>query len=403
MKTNSAVLTVFQVNQALKQMLEETPTFRSLYVQGEISNYKAHSSGHRYFTLKDEQAALSAVMFRSDAARLRFRPQNGMKVIARGRISSYPKTGQVQMYVADMMPDGIGSLTIAFEQLKQRLYQEGLFDTERKKPFPAFPSTIAIVTSPTGAAVRDMIRILRRRYPIADVELHPVRVQGEGAAQEIAQAIADVNRRGKADLIITGRGGGSLEDLWAFNEEVVARAIAASEIPVISAVGHEPDVTISDFAADARASTPSNAAELCVPDRMELHRLLGSLSAGMAAAMQNRLEKERRAYQSLEHRRALKTPTAYLQDRRFALDHMMTRMQAAAEQTLAQHRQRFGELAAYLDAFSPLKVLSRGYSVTQREDGRIVTSSALLKKLDRITVRFAKGSAVCTVEQLKRK
>lgn len=403
MSTNSAVLTVSQVNQTIKQMLEETSTFRSLYVQGELSNYKAHSSGHRYFTLKDEQSALSAVMFRSDASRLRFRPQNGMKVIARGRISSYPKTGQVQMYVADMMPDGIGSLTIAFEQLKQRLYQEGLFDTERKKPFPEFPSTIAIVTSPTGAAVRDMIRILRRRYPIAAVELHPVRVQGEGAAQEIAQAIADVNRRGNADLIITGRGGGSLEDLWAFNEEVVARAIAASDIPVISAVGHEPDVTISDFAADARASTPSNAAELCVPDRMELQRLLRSLSAEMTAAMHNRLDRERRSYQALEHRRELRTPSAYLQDRRFALDHVVTRLQAAAEQNLARHHRQFGELAAYLDAFSPLKVLARGYSVTQREDGRIVTSSALLKKQERITVRFAKGSAVCTVEQVKRK
>ncbi|MDO5548043.1 MAG: exodeoxyribonuclease VII large subunit [Eubacteriales bacterium] len=403
MSTNSTVFTVFQVNQAIKQMLEEMPPFRNLYVQGEISNYKAHSSGHRYFTLKDERAALSAVMFRSDASRLRFRPDNGMKVIARGRISSYPKSGQVQMYVVDMMPDGVGSLTIAFQQLKQRLYQEGLFDTGRKKPIPAFPSTIAIVTSPTGAAVRDMIRILKRRYPIAVIEIHPVRVQGEGAAQEIAQAIADVNERGKADLIITGRGGGSLEDLWAFNEEIVARAIAASDIPVISAVGHEPDVTISDFAADARASTPSNAAELCVPDRMELQRLLLSRSSQMAAAMQNRLKKEKSAYQALEHRRELKTPTAYLQDRRFALDHMLTRMQAATEQTLAQQRQQFGELAAYLDAFSPLKVLSRGYSVVHREDGRIVTSSALLKKQDHITVRFAKGSAVCLVEQIKRK
>jgi exodeoxyribonuclease VII large subunit len=403
MNENSKIFTVFQVNQAIKQTLEEMPPFRNLYVQGELSNYKAHSSGHHYFTLKDEQAALAAVMFRSDASRIRFRPQNGMKVIARGRISSYPKSGQVQMYVADMMPDGIGSLTIAFEQLKQRLYEEGLFDTERKKPIPAFPTTIALVTSPTGAAVRDMIRIFKQRYPIARLEIYPVRVQGEGAAQEIAQAIADVNVRGTADLIITGRGGGSLEDLWAFNEEIVARAIADSDIPVVSAVGHEPDVTISDFAADARASTPSNAAELCAPDRMELHRLLLSMSSELTAAMNNRLKKEKTAYQALEYRRELKTPTAYLQDRRFAFDHLLTRMQTATEQTLSQHRQQFGELAAYLDAFSPLKVLARGYSVVHRDDGRIVNSSALLKKQDRITIQFAKGSAVCLVEQIKRK
>ncbi|MGN1014871.1 MAG: exodeoxyribonuclease VII large subunit [Butyricicoccus sp.] len=403
MNPNTAVYTVSQVNQTIKLLLEETPGFRSIYIQGEISNFKAHSSGHYYFTLKDAQAALSAVMFRSDASRLRFRPQNGMKVIARGRISSYPKTGQVQLYAADMIPDGIGSLTIAFEQLKKRLYEEGLFDTERKKPIPAFPSVIALVTSPTGAAVQDMLRILRRRYPIARVQIFPTLVQGAEAAPAIAQAIADVNRRGEADLIITGRGGGSLEDLWAFNEEIVARAIAASSIPVISAVGHEPDVTISDFAADARASTPSNAAELCVPDCAELKRLLLSVQTSLAAAMQQRLERERQSYQALEHRRQLRTPTAYIQDKRIALDYASGQMQAAMGQLLTEKRGAFAELAAYLDAYSPLKVLSRGYSVVSREDGRIVNSSALLKKGEAITIQFAKGRAQCTVEQVKRK
>lgn len=403
MRADAVVYTVSEVNQAIKGMLENTPEFRGLYVQGEISNFKAHSSGHFYFTLKDAQAAISSVMFRSDASRLRFRPENGMKVIARGRISSYPKSGQVQLYAADMMPDGVGSLTIAFEQLKQRLYQEGLFDPAHKKPIPAFPSTIALVTSPTGAAVRDMLRILGRRYPIAKIQIFPVLVQGKQAAASIAQALTDVNRRGEADLIITGRGGGSLEDLWAFNEETVARAIYDSKIPVVSAVGHEPDVTIADFVADVRASTPSNAAELCVPDRMELHRMLLSLNAGLVSAMQSRLEEQRAALQALDHRRNLKTPLGYIQDKRFALDHVTGQMQAAMEQHLLRYRQQFGELAAYLDAYSPLKVLSRGYSVVTNTDGRVIGSSALLKKGDPITIQFAKGRAECTVNQIRRK
>lgn len=400
---NNTIFTVSQVNHAIKNILEDTPNFRSLYIQGEISNFKAHSSGHYYFTLKDQQSALSAVMFRSDAVRLRFRPQNGMKVIARGRISAYPKSGQVQLYAADMMPDGIGSLTIAFEQLKQRLYEEGLFDASRKKPLPAFPMVIALVTSPTGAAVRDMLRILKRRYPIAQIQVYPVLVQGNGAAASIVQAIHDVNCRGQADLIITGRGGGSLEDLWAFNEESVARAIDASVIPVISAVGHEPDVTISDFVADARASTPSNAAELCVPDRQELYRLLASVRTTMQSAMNQRLAQEKSRYQLLDQRRRLKTPLVYLQDKRLELDHTTSQMYAAIEQILAQNRKEFSELAAYLDAYSPLKVLSRGYSVVQRSDGRIVSSSALLKRGDSVTVQFAKGRAICQVTEIKRK
>ncbi len=404
MKTNANIFTVSQVNQTIKLMLESTPDFRGLYVQGEISNFKAHSSGHLYFTLKDAGAALSAVMFRSDATRLRFRPQNGMKVIARGRISSYPKTGQVQLYAADMMPDGIGALTIAFEQLKQRLYDEGLFDLSHKKPIPAFPSEIALVTSPTGAAVRDMLRILGRRYPIARIRVYPVLVQGEGAAKSIAQAIEDVNRRGEASLIITGRGGGSMEDLWAFNEEIVARAIYASEIPVISAVGHEPDVTIADFVADARAATPSNAAELCVPDRMELARLLLNEHTALFTAMQNRIQTERAAYEALEHRRSLRTPQAYIQDKRVALDHLTSGLQNAAGLMLSEKKQEFGELTAYLDAYSPLKVLSRGYSlVTRDDDKRIVKSSAVLRRGDKVTIQFAKGRAHCTVDQIKRK
>ena len=396
------VYTVSQVNHAIKLMLEEHEEFRNLFVQGEISNYKAHSSGHKYFTLKDKDGVLSAVMFRSDASRLRFRPENGMKVVARGRISVYPKYGQYQMYVADMMPDGIGALTVAFEQLKQRLYEEGLFDPEHKKPLPRLPQRIAIVTSPTGAAVRDMLRILKRRYPVAQVQLYPVLVQGAGAATEIAQAIEAVNRRGEADVIITGRGGGSLEDLWAFNEEIVARAIYMSAIPVISAVGHEPDVTISDFVADVRASTPSNAAEICVPDSMAIREFLRNADSVLQGNIQEILTNRRLQLEALDKRRKLRTPMGYIQDKRFELEHVTGQMTAAMQQILAFDRQRFVEQAAYLDAYSPLKVLARGYSVVTKE-GQVISSSAKLRKEDEILVRFAKGGAVCRVEQVKRK
>ena len=396
------VYTVSQVNHAIKLMLEDHEGFRNLFVQGEISNYKAHSSGHKYFTLKDKDGVLSAVMFRSDASRLRFRPENGMKVVARGRISVYPKYGQYQMYVADMMPDGIGALTVAFEQLKQRLYEEGLFDPEHKKPLPRLPQRITIVTSPTGAAVRDMLRILKRRYPVAQVQLYPVLVQGAGAAAEIAQAIEAVNRRGEADVIITGRGGGSLEDLWAFNEEIVARAIYASEIPVISAVGHEPDVTISDFVADVRASTPSNAAEICVPDAAELRRFLRTADNALLSDMTAILQGKRAQLDALDKRRKLRTPMGYIQDKRFELEHVTGQMAAAIQQILAVRRQEFVRQAAYLDAYSPLKVLARGYSVVTK-DGTVVASSAKLRRDDEIFVRFAKGGAVCTVKQIKRK
>lgn len=396
------VYTVSQVNHAIKLMLEDYEPFRNIYVQGEISNYKAHSSGHKYLTLKDEGGVLSAVMFRSDAARLRFRPENGMKVIARGRISCYPKYGQYQMYIADMMPDGIGALTIAFEQLKQRLYAEGLFDAERKKPLPCLPQKIAIVTSPTGAAIRDMLRILKRRYPLATVQIYPVLVQGEGAAADIANAIAAVNCRGEADVIITGRGGGSLEDLWAFNEEVVAREIAASDIPIISAVGHEPDVTISDFVADVRASTPSNAAEICVPDSMELRRFLLTAQNTLHGDMQAIVSSKRMQLEALDKRRKLRTPFGYIQDKRFELGHISSQLAAAMQSIVVAKRQAFIKQAAYLDAYSPLKVLARGYSVVTK-DGQVISSSAKLRREDEIVVRFAKGGAMCRVEQVKRK
>lgn len=399
---NANVYTVTQVNHAIKLLLEEHETFRSLYIQGEISNYKKYSSGHHYFTLKDADGVLSAVMFRSDAARLRFQPENGMKVIARGRIGVYPQRGQYQMYVADMMPDGIGALTIAFEQLKQRLYQEGLFEETHKKPIPRLPERIAVVTSPTGAAVRDILRILKRRYPIAQVVIYPVLVQGKEAAGQIASAIQEVNRRQDIDVMIVGRGGGSLEDLWAFNEEVVARAIYASEIPVISAVGHEPDITISDFVADARASTPSNAAEIVAADSLTIRNFLYSADNALRGDMQETLHACRLKLEALDKRRRLRTPKIYIQDKQYQAEQLSKQMISAMQRILAADRQRFVEQAAYLDAYSPLKVLSRGYSVVTKDD-TVISSSAKLRKEDEILVRFAKGGAVCTVKQVKRK
>ena len=281
---------VSEVNQHIKQLIDADPGLNALLVRGEISNYKVYPSGHHYFTLKDGESALRCVMFAGMAKYLRFRPQNGMKVVASGKISVYPRDGGYQLYCSRLVSDGLGDLHIAFEQLKERLYAQGLFDSEHKKPLPAYPRRIGVVTSPAGAAVHDMIRILRRRFPLAKVLLLPVRVQGEEAAGEIADAIAYANRYHLADVLIVGRGGGSVEDLWAFNEEVVARAIFDSRIPVVSAVGHEPDVTISDYVADCRAATPSHAAEIVVPDQMELHRKLRTLSVRLAQSQQHTID-----------------------------------------------------------------------------------------------------------------
>lgn len=398
-----AVYTVTQVNNEIKGMLEGNPAFRNIFVQGEISNLKHHSSGHKYLSLKDSGGVLSAVMFRSDAGRLRFRPENGMKVIARGRISAYPKYGQYQLYIADMMPDGIGALAAAFEQLKQRLYQEGLFDEERKQPIPSLPRTIALVTSPTGAAVRDMLRILRRRFPLARVVIYPTAVQGEQAAPQIAQAIDGCNRDALADVMIVGRGGGSLEDLWAFNEEIVARAIVRSNIPVISAVGHEPDVTIADFAADLRASTPSNAAELCVPDQLELRRLLRGVQMQLASDMQDVLRRKRAQLESVEQRRGMQSPQNYIQDKRFALAQTTDKLEGQMRAQLEGCRQMLVQQVVQLDAFSPLKVLARGYSIVENEDGTVVSSSAKVRKNEKLFIRMAKGGVECTVDRIRRK
>ena len=322
----STVYSVTRLNNEIKELLDAVPGYRNLLVQGEISNYKAHSSGHHYMTLKDEGAAINAVMFRSDAMRLKFRLENGMKVIVRARVSSFPRTGQVQLYISEVIPDGAGALNLAFEQLKNKLQAEGLFDPAHKKPIPACPQRIALVTSPTGAAVRDMIRILGRRWPLARVTLYPAQVQGQGAAESIARALMLANAVGEADVILCGRGGGSMEDLWAFNEEPVARAIYDSAIPVISAVGHEPDVTIADFVADLRAPTPSGAAELAVPDRAELSLSVRALDTRLRTAAHKQLQIRRQRLTALQERLELRTPAKYIAEKRLLLDQMADRL-----------------------------------------------------------------------------
>ena len=395
-------LTVTEVNQYIKQMLEQDEVLSQVSVRGELSNYKMHSSGHHYFTLKDDGAVISAVMFRGDASKLRFRPENGMKVILSGRVSLFPKSGQYQIYVRDMQPDGVGALYIAFEQLKQRLYAEGLFDPAKKKSLPKYPGTIALVTSPTGAAVRDMIRILRHRYPLAKVLVCPVKVQGDGAAEEIAAMLDYVNQHKLADVIITGRGGGSMEDLWAFNEEVVARAVYLSEIPVISAVGHEPDVTICDYVADLRAATPSNAAELAVVDSAELKVRLHNVTARMTQTILANIQHKRQQLRVLAEKKIMQSPYEYLSERRMLLAMLQQRLEGSQTSLVQKKKQQYAALAASLDAMSPLKVLGRGYAMAAK-NGAVVQSALNLQHGDSIDLQLKDGVAKCCVESVQAK
>ena len=392
------VYSVSQVNGYLKELVDGDPLLRGLLVRGEVSNYKCYPSGHHYFSLKDEQGSIRCVMFRGDAARLRFKPVNGLSVIAYGRVSVYPRDGQYQLYCTQLMEDGRGALDRAFEELKKKLEAQGLFDPAKKQPLPAYPGRIALVTSPAGAAVRDMIRILRQRWPLTEVLVVPVRVQGEGAAEEIAAAIHQVNNRDDIDLIITGRGGGSREDLWAFNEEPVAWAIALSNIPVISAVGHEPDVTISDYVADLRASTPSNAAELAVPDQQQERQRLEGFTLRLRQAMEVQLDRDRKELRRLEQSRVLRNPVAVVDDQRMRLDSAQRRLALTLERTLRRGRVELAGLAGRVDAMSPLKVLSRGYAIAKAE-GRAVTTVEQVQPGQAMDVLVADGVYHCRVEE----
>ena len=390
---------VTEVNNLVKLLLDNEPMLANITVRGELSNYKMYPSGHHYFSLKDPEGAIRCVMFKGSAMKLRFRPENGMKVLVTGRVTVFPRDGAYQLYCNTMTPEGVGDLAVAFEQLKAKLYAEGLFDPAHKKPLPAYPEKIAIVTSSAGAAVHDMIRILRRRYPIAKVILLPVRVQGAEAPPEIAGAIRYADRWKIGDVIITGRGGGSMEDLWAFNDERVARAIYNCETPVISAVGHEPDVTISDFVADARASTPSNAAEIAVPDQVELLRWLRGAGERMEQTETVRLEALREKLETLAQKRCITDHLAYVQDKRMELVHVQQRMGDLAAGQLARKRQGFAALAASLDAMSPLKVLGRGYAMAQNGDGTILKSWRDVTAGERVSVTLGAGGFTATVDE----
>ena len=391
------VLSVGQLNDYIKTRLDGDPYLRNVAIRGELSNYKMYPSGHHYFTLKDETGAMKCVMFKSSAQRLRFRPENGMKVIAMGSVTVYVRDGVYQLYCTALVLDGIGDLYAAFEQLKAKLGAQGLFDPAHKKPLPKFPGTIGIVTSSAGAAVHDMLRILRKRYPLTQVKLLPVRVQGAEATMEIAGAIAYANQYALADLLIVGRGGGSMEDLWCFNDEMVARAIFDSKIPVISAVGHEPDVTISDFVADLRAATPSNAAELAVPDQDALRQTLDEMQNAMAVAMQTKIRRAGERLEQLSNRPVLISPLASFEGKKQNLQLLRSRLTAAQSGRVAAERQRFIAQVGKLDAMSPMKVLTRGYAMVATEDGHLVRSVSDVKPKQPIAVRVSDGTIVASV------
>ncbi len=393
------ILTVTQLNQHVKELLDGDPLLANVCVQGELSNYKLYPSGHHYFTLKDAESAIRCVMFRGSAARLRFRPENGMGVTAFGRVGVYPRDGAYQLYVSDLRPLGMGDLAVAFEQLKAKLAAEGLFDPAHKRPIPRFPKRIAVITSGAGAAVRDIIRVTGARWPMAKILVLPVRVQGAEAPPEIVGALNYANRYAVGDLIITGRGGGSIEDLWAFNDERVARAIYASEIPVISAVGHEPDVTISDFTADLRAATPSNAAELVAPDQSELRAALEGMRASMLASMRQRLTRSRQQLTGLSASPMLRNPMNYLQERRLRLDKLTGDFRRVGTRLLQARRQGLIRLSASLDAMSPLKVLARGYSMTADADGRLISSVTEVSPGQSLTILVSDGRIRAAVER----
>ena len=396
------IFSVTELNNRIKDLFELDPVLLNVCVRGELSNYKRYPSGHHYFTLKDSGSSVRCVMFRSYAERLRFLPENGMSVLAFGRVSVYPRDGAYQLYCSRIEPEGSGDLQIAFEQLKAKLEKEGLFDDSHKRALPKYPGKIAVITSEAGAAVHDIINILDRRWPLSEVLVLPVKVQGEEAPAEIAAALRYANLYKVADLIITGRGGGSAEDLWAFNDERVARAIFDSVIPVISAVGHEPDVTISDYVADKRASTPSNAAETAVPDQRDIRVYLKSLGSAAARSLEKELEAGRGKLNIIKNSRVLSNPLEITDSKREDLDLCRERLTASASSLIQDKRNALSGLSDRLNALSPLNVLSRGFSFSTDMEGKAVNGVRDLKAKDRIRIRFSDGTADCTVDSVIR-
>ncbi len=389
------VLTVTDLNLYIKSVVENDFILNNITVKGEISNFKNHSSGHLYMSLKDNSGVIRAVMFRTSASKLRFEPKNGMQVIVTGRVGVFERDGQYQIYINEMIPDGVGALYIAYEQLKAKLEAEGLFDSSHKKPIPKYPNIIGVVTSPTGAAIRDILNILKRRFPYTKVYLYPVLVQGPDAAASIVRGLKYFD--GKVDTVITGRGGGSIEDLWAFNEEIVARAIFEMKTPVISAVGHETDFTIADFVADRRVPTPSAAAEIAVPSSAELSRFLKIVDARLSTALINKVEKSKKELENLKNRDVLKNPLAVFDIKRMAVDSYEARLEKAFTDRKTFFKERFLKCFFKLDALHPLKILNRGYSMATDKKGSPVSSIKKIKAGDIIKLNFSDGKADCTV------
>lgn len=393
----STILSVTQLNTYIKSIIDGDMLLRSLYVVGEISNFTNHyRTGHFYLTLKDENCAVKAVMFASSNRRLKFMPENGMRVIVRGRVSVFERDGQYQLYIDDMQPDGLGALNLAFEQLKNKLAQEGLFDECYKRPIPHRCTRIGVVTSATGAVIQDIRNVISRRYPLAEIILAPVQVQGASAAPQIVDAIERFNSGDYADVLIVGRGGGSLEDLWAFNEESVARAVFNSRVPIISAVGHETDFTICDFVSDLRAPTPSAAAELAVPDIREDIAFIQTVTYECEAMLLQRIADEKNRLDIIKERLEYRSPVMLIDQRLQLVDSYMTSALLSIRRKLDTENARFSAAAARLDALSPLKVMARGYSIVTK-DKKVVTSSEMLKRGDTVTVGFADGERNCEV------
>lgn len=398
---NTLVLSVSQLNRYIKMNFDADENLANIFISGEISNFTNHyRTGHLYFTLKDDSAAVRAVMFNSSAKRLKFMPEDGMKVIARGRVSVYEASGQYQLYVDDMQPDGVGALNLAYEQLKEKLQKEGLFSELHKKPLPPYPEKVGVITSPTGAAVRDIINVLGRRFPYAEIVFCPVLVQGEGAHLQLTDAVNLFNSERAADVIIIGRGGGSIEDLWEFNDEGLARAVYNSEIPVISAVGHETDFTICDFVADMRAPTPSAAAELAVPDANELQYALSALKNRMFLNVSSGIADRRSRLEYLTSKGALKSPDEMLSNRSQRLDTAFSKMMSSYENRIGGKKVEFISAATALSKLDPMSVLMRGFAFVSDKNGKNVYSSQALAKGDKINVRFHDGSAVCEVKEI---
>ncbi len=391
-------LTVSQLNLYIKDIFNQIPTLSDIRIKGEISNFKHHTSGHMYMSLKDETGVLRAVMFRNAAMGLDFRPENGMQVIAEGRVGVYERDGQYQLYINSMTKDGKGNLYEQFEKLKKKLESEGLFDSSEKKTIPAFPKRVGVVTAPTGAAVRDIINILSRRFSYADIILYPALVQGDGAAESISEGIKYFNTAKKCDVIIVGRGGGSIEDLWAFNEELVARAIFESKIPIISAVGHETDFTIADFVADLRAPTPSAAAELAVPSEDELFEKLKTTEIRLKSALQKSIEKKRLLLKLYSDKQVIKDPIIKVNEKGMQLDSVCKMFENAANLVFAEKKKDFELSVSKLDSLSPLKTFERGFSVAKKKDGKIIKTVADAKSGEDISLVVTDGEIKAVVK-----